>query len=310
MTQDSLTIGNYRIDLSSLDKVLFPNSGITKRDLVEYYRRIADIALPHYRDRPLSMHRFPNGIDHEGFFQKNVPDYFPDWIETVELPKEKGSVRYAVANNAATLVYLANQGCITPHLALSRRDKPDHPDRLIFDLDPSDNDFGKVQWAAARLKDVLEEELELTTFVQTTGSRGLHIVIPIKCTADFDTVRNFAHRLSAEMSARHPDMLTVEQRKSARGNRVFLDYLRNAYGQTTVAPYAVRAREGAPVATPLEWHEALARRLSPQDYTIKNIFRRLGQRDDPWARIDDRAVGLGPAMDRLESTQTYQSRRS
>ena len=157
---ETITLGNRRIELSHLDKVLFPKSGITKGELVDYYRRIADTMLPHLRERPLSMHRFPDGIGKDGFFQKNLPDYFPDWFDRVELEKEGGTVSYAVVGDAASLVYIANQGCITPHLSLARRDKPHRPDRLIFDLDPSDDDFGKVQQGAQHLK-VLLDELEL-----------------------------------------------------------------------------------------------------------------------------------------------------
>jgi bifunctional non-homologous end joining protein LigD len=203
-----------------------------------------------------------------------------------------------MANNTATIVYLANQGCITPHLALARQDRPDHPDRLIFDLDLSDDDFKKIQGAAARLKDLLDE-LELAAFVQTTGSRGLHVVVPLDRSAAFDAVREFASDLAGYLAKRHPDELTVEQRKDQRGNRVFLDYLRNAYGQTAVAPYAVRAIGGAPVATPLRWDEVGAGDLEAQKYTIKNIFRRLAQTGDPWSGIGRRAHALGAARKRL-----------
>ncbi|TVR96018.1 MAG: ATP-dependent DNA ligase [Rhodospirillales bacterium] len=203
MASKRITVGDHTVELSNLDKVLFPDSGLTKRDLVDYYRRIAEVALPHYRDRPLSMHRFPDGIDQEGFLQKDLPDYFPDWIDRVELKKEGGTVTFVVANDAATLVYLANQGCITPHLGLARQDKPDHPDRLIFDLDPSDDDFPKVQAAAAKLKDLLDE-LELSAFVQTSGSRGLHVVVPLDRSAEFGAVRDFARALAECLARRHP----------------------------------------------------------------------------------------------------------
>ncbi|MGF1612221.1 MAG: non-homologous end-joining DNA ligase [Kiloniellales bacterium] len=298
MTAQPFVISGHEIELSNLDKVLFPKSGLTKGNLVEHYRRIAEIALPHYRDRPLSMHRFPDGIEGEGFFQKNLPGYFPDWIDRVDLRKEGGMVTYVIANNAATLVYLANQACITPHLSLARQDRPDHPDRLIFDLDPSDDDFGKVQDASKRLRALLEE-LALTSFVQSTGSRGLHVVVPLDRSASFDAARGFARALADCLAERYPDLLTVEQRKSKRGQRVFLDYLRNAYGQTAVAPYAVRAIEGAPVATPLKWEEVGSRDLSPRKYTIRNIFRRLAQTGDPWSDIARRAHSLGAAQERL-----------
>ena len=295
----TLQIDGRRIELSNLDKVLFPDDGFTKSEVIGYYRRIAEPALPYYRDRPLSLQRFPDGIHEEGFYQKDLPDYFPDWIDRVDLPKEGGRITYMIAGDTASLVYIANQGCITPHLALARRDRPDHPDRLIFDLDPSDDDFGKVQDAALRLKQRLDA-LDLPAFVMTTGSRGLHVVVPLDRSVDFDTARGFARNLSGRLADSYPEVLTIEQRKNRRGDRVFIDYLRNAYGQTAVAPYALRARDGAPVATPLTWEEATARGLGPRRYTLKNIFRRLAQRDDPWQGIGDEAVALQDALKRLD----------
>jgi bifunctional non-homologous end joining protein LigD len=300
MTDETMKVDGHEIALSNLGKVLFPASGLTKGDLIDYYRRIADVALPHLRDRPVSMQRFPDGIGHGGFFQKSAPDHFPDWIERKMLEKEGGSVTHVVANNAATLVYLADQGCITPHVGLSRVDQIDAPDRLIFDLDPSGDDFAKVQGAARKVKAALDK-LELDSFVQTTGSRGLHVVVPLDREARFDEVRGFARMLAEHLAERYPEELTVEQRKAARGERVFLDYLRNGYGQTTAAPYAVRAIEGAPIATPLTWPEALADGLSPQKYTIQNIFRRLGRKDDPWAGIGRKGASIADARKRLQA---------
>lgn len=298
MSQPTIRVSGRSIELSNLDKILFPDSGISKGDLIEYYRRIADVALPHYRDRPLSMQCFPDGITEPGYFQKSVTAHFPDWVDRVTLAKENGTVTYAIANDAATLAYLANYACITPHLSLARRDKPDHPDRLMFDLDPSDDDFHKVQTAAAQVKACLDE-LDLPSFFQTTGSRGLHVVVPLDRSADFDTVRDFARTVAESLAARHSETLTVEQRKDKRGDRVFLDYLRNAYGQTAVAAYAVRAIAGAPVATPLRWDEVGAGDLHPQNYTIKNIFRRLAQTDDPWSDLGRHACSVGAAKARL-----------
>jgi len=284
-----IEVDGHEIELSNRGKLFFPDAGITKGDLVDYYRRIAEIALPHYRDRPLSMQRFPDGIAGEGFFQKNAGDYFPGWIETAKLAKEDGTVRHVVANSAATLVYLADQGMITPHLGLSRVDDIDKPDRLVFDLDPSDGDFAKVQTAARHVRAALDE-LDAPSFVQTTGSRGLHVVVPLDRSAGFDVVREAGQRIAKTLAARYPDALTVAQRKARRGSRIYLDTARNAYGQTAVAPYGVRARPGAPVATPLDWREALDRAMTPQKYTIANIFRRLGNKDDPWHNMNDEAM--------------------
>lgn len=302
MTERTVDIEGRTVELSKPDKVLFPTDGITKADLFDYYRRIAKVALPHYRGRPLTMERYPDGIDDEGFIQKDAPEYFPDWVERAEISKENGTVHHVLANNAATLAYLAGQGVITPHLGLSRVDRIRAPDRLIFDLDPSDNDFSKVQFAAKSLRATLDE-MRFASFVQSTGSRGLHVVVPLDRSADFDDVRDFARRLTAVLARQHPKELTVEHRKKDRGDRVYLDIARNAYGQTAVGPYGVRARPGAPVATPLDWNEALDGRMGPQRYTIRNLFQRLGAKTDPWAAIDEAAVearSLEKAIEAIE----------
>jgi bifunctional non-homologous end joining protein LigD len=291
--------GNRTIEVSRPDKLLFPDDGFTKYDLVEYYAKVAETALPLWRDRPLSMQRFPDGIDSQGFFQKDIPDYFPDWIERAKLPKDGGTIAYILGNNAATLAYIADQGCITPHLGLSRVDRIDRPDRLIFDLDPSDDDFGKVQFAARRVRELMDG-LKVETYVQVTGSRGLHVVIPLDRSEPFDAVRDLASTIADRLAAESPDELTVEQRKDNRGDRVFLDYLRNAYGQTAVAPYGVRAKPGAPVATPVDWDEALASDMRPGKYNIRNIFRRLGSKQDPWRDMGRRGVSARRLMERLE----------
>jgi len=299
MTDCVLNIDGREIAISHPEKVLFPDDGITKRDLAAYWARIAGTALPHYRGRPLSMQRFPDGIDGDGFFQKHLPGHFPDWIDRAELPKQDGTVTYVVAETSATLVYLADQGMITPHLGLSRIDRPDFPDRLVIDLDPSDDDFAKVQKAARHVREALER-LGACPFVQTTGSRGLHIVLALDCAADFEVSRAFARDLAERLARRHPDILTVEQRKANRGERVFLDVLRNAYGQTSVGPYALRARPGAPAATPLDWDEALDPAMTAQRHTVRSMFRRLGQKDDPWRDIDAAPASIACLWDRIE----------
>lgn len=300
-----MEIGGHSIDISNPDKVLFPDIGLTKRDLAEYYQRIGEVMVPHMRERAISMHRFPDGLDGEDFIQKAVPDYFPDWIRRESVVKEEGgSNTQIVVEDTATLVYLANQACVTPHLWLSRVDEIRHPDRMIFDLDPSGeldprDDFDIMRRAARRLRDVLQE-VELVPFVMTSGSRGLHVIVPLDRSADFDEVRDFARTVAELLVRRHPGELTLEHRKDQRGDRIFVDYLRNAYAQTSVAPYAVRARPGAPVATPLAWDELGGKDLEPRRYTTRNIHRRLAQRDDPLAGISRRARSLGEPRKRLD----------
>jgi bifunctional non-homologous end joining protein LigD len=298
---ETLEIGGRALEVSRRGKVLFPGEGITKGDLIDYAAGVAETALPHLRGRPLSLERYPDGIGADGFFQKQAPDHAPDWIPRAELPKEGGTVDYLMAEEPAALVWLADQGAIAWHAALSRADRPDHPDRLVLDLDPSrDADFAGVQRGAEILRDLLDR-LEAPAFVQTTGSRGLHVVVPLDRGAAFETARALARDLAERAAAADPDRLTVEHRKAKRGDRVFVDWLRNAYGQTAVAPYSPRAKPGAPVATPLDWEEALDPGMSPRGYHVGNILRRLGQKADPWADIARHAVSAEAAARRLEA---------
>jgi bifunctional non-homologous end joining protein LigD len=294
-----MKVGRRTLEVSNRDKVFFPDAGITKGDLVDYYQRAAAFVLPHARDRLVAMHRFPDGIDGQGFFHKDVPDHFPAWIRRERVEKAGGHLRQLVIDDAATLVYIADQGCITPHVWLSRADRIDHPDRMVFDLDPPGDDaratFDAVRWTARRLRELLQE-LGLVAFVMTSGSKGLHLHVPLDRETDFDAVRAFATDAADLLVERHPGRLTREQRKAKRGDRVYLDVLRNAYAQTTVAPYAVRARAGAPVATPLSWDELGRADLHPRRYGLRNLFRRMAQKDDPWKGMDRHARGLrGPA---------------
>jgi bifunctional non-homologous end joining protein LigD len=296
-----MEVGKHTIEITHAEKVLFPQQGITKGDLIDYYQRIAQVMLPYLERRPVSLQRFPNGINESGFYQKEAPDYFPDWIDQVEIDliEEHQKQPQVVINNTATLVYLANQAMITPHTWLSRVDKLDDPDQLIFDLDPVDGDFGVVREAARDLEQTLEE-VGLAPFLKTTGSRGLHVLVPLDRSADFDQVRDFARDLVELLARRFPDRMTTEVRKEKRQGRLFLDYLRNAYAQTAVAPYAVRALPGAPVATPLDWDELGDTQLDSRRFTMQNIFRRLGQKDDPWKGMMSEARGIKEPRQRLQ----------
>lgn len=286
-----LKVGNRIIEVSNPDKIIFPESNITKLEFVEYYQRIAPYMLPFLKNRPISMQRFPDGITGEGFYQKNASPYFPAWIKQVEVPKASGGlVHYAVCNNAETLVYLASQLMITPHLWLSSLPKLYYPDRIIFDLDPSPGvEFTQIRWAAKELKTVLDE-LGIPVFIMTTGSRGVHLVIPLKRVHTYEFTRSFAHDLAEFLVHQYPKKLTLEMSKVKRGKRIFVDYLRNGFGATGAAPYCVRALEGAPVATPIDWSELAA--ITPQKYNIKTIFRRLKAKKDPWATISKKACSL------------------
>jgi bifunctional non-homologous end joining protein LigD len=256
--------------------------------------------VPYLRDRPLAMARHPDGIDAERIFQKNVPDYFPDWVKRVKVPKQNGEVLHAVCENAATLVYLANQACVEPHIFLSRIDRLDEPDQMVFDLDPPDpSRFADARRAALELRRLLENKLELTTFVRTTGGKGLHVHVPLDRGAAYDDVREVARQIAEFLAAAHPDEMTVEQRKDKRGDRLFLDMMRNAYAQTVVAPLSVRARPGAHVATPLHWEEVEDPKLTPDRFTMPSVVKRLEEIEDPWSGLGRHRYGLGPLRKRL-----------
>ena len=298
-----ITVAGISVELSHADKVFFPDSGITKGDLVGYYRDMAGRMLPYLRDRPLVMARYPDGITGERIFQKNVPRYFPDWVTRTRVKKQDGTLLQVVCDKPATLVYLANQACIEMHSFLSRVGALDRPDQVVFDLDPpDDNRFGEVRHLALRLRELLEDELGLTAFVKTTGGRGVHVHVPLNARDDFDAARRFARQASEVLAAREPDLLTVEQRKDSRGDRVYADVMRNAYAQTVVAPYTVRARPGARVATPLRWEELEDPGLAPGRFTLRTVGERLAQpgRSDPWAGLARRRYGLARAAQRLE----------
>lgn len=299
-----MRIGRYRIEVSNTDKLLFPDSGISKGALIAYYRDVAEVMLPHLEDRPLTLHRFPGGIGKPGFYQQECADYFPDWIRTRKTPRAGNgdAVEHVLCNNQATLVYLANQATITLHGWLARAPRITCPDNLIFDLDPPDHDFPAVRRAARRIVELMET-LGMRPFVMTTGSRGLHVLAPLQADTGFDAVRTLAQEMAAWLAKRHADELTVEQRRNKRRGRLYLDVMRNAYGQTAVTPYAVRALPGAPVATPLDITELGDRRLDPQRWHLKNILRRIGQKTDPWADIRRHATAVGRAHRALRDLQ-------
>jgi len=222
----------------------------------------------------------------------------PDWMRGVEVDKEGGTLVHPVAERPEALGWLANQNCVTLHMWQSRRARLHNPDRLVFDLDPSGNDFAVVR-ATARATAAVLDDLGLACYVQTTGSRGLHVVVPLRGDADFDTVRQFARDVAEVVVADDAAHRTLEARKHNRGDRVYLDIMRNAYAQTAVAPYSVRARAGAPVATPLQWDELGARGVRADRFTIRDIPKRLAELGDPWAGMSRHARTLTGPLRRL-----------
>src|SRR5579862_2348984 len=286
------------VRISRPEKVLIP-PGITKRQLADYYERVAESMLAHIASRPLNLERYPDGIDGERIMQQRAGRYFPAWIARVEVPAEKGDVEHVMARDAATLVYLAGQACITLHPWLSRSDRLDRPDRLVIDLDPSREDLAEVR-RAARLIGEIFRELQLQPWVMTSGSRGYHVVIALRRRADFGAVRGFARGLAELAERRTPDLFTTEQRKAKRDGRILIDVMRNAYAHTSVAPYAVRARPDGPVATPLHWAELDDPQTHPQRWTLATVPDRLDRCSDPWQNLAKTATSLTAARGRLE----------
>ncbi|MUL44207.1 DNA polymerase domain-containing protein [Streptomonospora sp. PA3] len=293
-------VGRHRVRIGRPDKELFEPGGVTKRELAEHYRAVAEPMLRHLRGRPLALQRYPHGIADPsgGFYVKNRPSYAPAFAGAVRVPKEDGSAEteMLVCDDAATLVWLADQAAITLHPWLSRAGGLRYPDRLIIDLDPPGDDFTAVRRAAHDVRDVLEG-LGLAAFAMTTGSRGLHVVAPIRPEIDAAQARDFAHVIAELVARRRPDELTTLLRKQRRGDRLFLDYLRNGYAQLAVAPYSVRALPGAPVATPLHWEE-LEQVDSARAWTVRTFAERLA--DEPWRDMARHARSPRRAIERLE----------
>ena len=299
MTGEVIRDGQITVELSHPEKVLFPADGVTKGDLVQYYLAAAARMLPLIADRPVTMIRYPDGISRHPILQKNAPDYFPDWITRAEVAKQGGSVHHVICDKPATLAYLANQACVEVHVFLSRVGSLDHPDQLIFDLDPPDDDqFAGIRRAALLLRELLESDLGLTAYVKTTGGKGLHVHVPLDGAQDFEAVRQLARQAGGALAARAPDLVSTEQRKDKRGGLIYLDAMRNAYGQHAAAPYSVRGRPGAPVATPLDWAELDDDGLSPHQFTVATVPGRLAG-DDPWAGMPRRRYSARKAAERL-----------
>jgi bifunctional non-homologous end joining protein LigD len=286
-----LAVGRRAVAISSPDKALFPRAGVTKADLARHYERVAPAMLPHVRDRPLAMHAFPSGIEGPGHYLKNVPAHFPDWIARARMAKRGGSIVHVLANDAATLVYLAGQNVVTAHVWPARADEPRRPDRLILDFDPSGGSFADVR-AAAREAGERLRAIGLAPFAMVSGSRGVHVVAPLRRGPTFGDVHRVARSLAEEMVADDPRRLTLEWKRADRGSRIYVDVNRNAYAQHAVAPYAVRARERAPVAAPVRWEELSDRSLRPDGWTVRTIGARLEAEGDPWKGIGRHARAL------------------
>lgn len=242
------------IEITNADKILFPKKKHTKLDVVTYYEKIADKILPFLKNRVLTLQRFPDGIDQEGFYQKSASDYFPSFVKTEKIKTEKGTIKQVVCNTKKTLIYLVNQGTISFHIWTSRIDMIQRPDRVILDLDPSTDNFEKVKEAAVLVRNYLIEK-GIKPELMTTGQTGLHVWYKIRRMYSFDEVREEVKLYARRLEEQYPDLLTTAVRKNSRKGKIFIDYLRNAYGQTAICPYSLRANEEAGIATPISWSE-------------------------------------------------------
>lgn len=266
------------VKLTNTDRVVYPDAGITKGEVIAYYALVAPVMLPHLQGRPLTLERFTKGVDKGGFYQKHAQKHYPPWIaRTVQGGLEKKRVEYPICDTADALVYFANQGGFVFHVWPSRADTPDHPDEIVFDLDPPDGGIALVRRTAHILRDLLGE-LGLVPFVKTTGSKGLHVVTAIEPTTTFDQVHTLCAGIAALIARRAPDLITTEFYKKDRAGRLFLDTMRNAPGATFVAPYSLRGRPGAPVSAPIAWDEVDT--IAPAGIRLRDVEARLAR--DPW----------------------------
>jgi len=305
-TKHEVAIGGHKLTLSNLDKVLWPRDGYTKGDLIAYYRSVAKWLVPHLQDRPLTLQRWPDGIDHQSFFEKQAPRFKPDWVPTVSLAADQKSrkVEYMLCNDEATLTWCANLAAIVLHTWYSHVPTTDSPDYALFDLDTCEQTTMKTLCTVAlAFRDVLGE-IGLPALVKTSGGSGMHVVIPLKTGYDYDTVRQFAEIAARHVASLLPKLTTLERTVSKRPKTsVYLDYVQVGRGKTVVPPYVVRARDKAPVSMPLDWSEIdeLAKKRGEPDsaiaqWNIRNARKRLDTEGDLWAGRAWKEAKLEPAL--------------
>lgn len=280
------------------EKILFPDDGITKGELASYYETVAAVMVPHIRARPITMERYHRGIGAPGFIQKDVSRGFPAWLKRVEVPKKDGTVHHPIVTDTRSLLWLANQNCITPHVWTSRAPNLYRPDICVFDLDPSEDEPDELRAAVLQLRDLLAE-LALPSWVKTSGSKGFHIVVPLDGKLETGQVAGFAHAVGALLVKRNPKTFTQEFHKADRGGRILVDTGRNGYSATFAAAYAVRARPGAPVSAPCTWEEVEAGGVGPRSFGVRTMAARLRAIGDVWADMRRSKRSLGRPIQRL-----------
>jgi bifunctional non-homologous end joining protein LigD len=282
------------------EKVLFPEDGITKGDLAAYYETVAPALLPHIKNRPVTMERYPAGIGTKGFWQKDVSKGFPDWLRRIDAPKKDGVVHHALVTDTRSLLWVVNQNTITPHVWTTRAPDLYHPDILVFDLDPPDErQPERLRAAAVALRDLLDE-LGLASWIKTSGSKGFHICVPLDGKADIGEAAGFAHAVGRLLVQRYPKELTLEFYKHDRAGRILIDTGRNDYSATFAAAYAVRPKTGAPVSAPCTWDEVITGEVGPRTLTLRNVPARVREMGDVWSDMRRRRRSLGAAVAKLK----------
>ncbi len=281
------------------EKVLFPDDGITKGDLANYYEAIAPVMLPHLKGRPVTMERYPAGIGKKGFWQKDVSKGFPDWLERVEVSKKDGVVHHPIVNDVRSLLWVANQNTITHHVWASRVPDLYYPDVCVFDLDPSKDDPPSVRAAAIGLRNLLDE-LGLPSWIKTTGSKGFHIVVPLDGKSNMGDVAGFADRVGKLFVSHAPEHLTQEFNKVDRKGRIYVDTGRNGYSATFACAYTVRAKAGAPVSAPCTWDEVEHGTVDPATFTLRNMPARVKKVGDLWADMLRKRRSLKKPIEKLQ----------
>lgn len=299
-----LRIGGKKLKITNRNKVYFPESGITKGEIIDYYRKISKFILPYLKNRPQSLNRHPNGISKPGFYQKDMDtSQIPEWVRTEKQysKSNKKYLDYLICNNEATLVYMANLGCIEINPWHSTYDKPDYPDYMIMDLDPGNISFREVIRTALKIREVCME-IGIETFCKTSGATGLHVYIPLKKRYTYDEIKLFGELLATVVQQQLPEITSVERTVAKRKDKIYIDFLQNRKGQTIASAYSVRPKTGATVATPLEWPE-VNEDLDPKDYTIFTMHDRLQEKGDLWKGVLGKGADIGKALKKLEGSR-------
>ena len=287
---------------------MFPEDGITKGELAAYYEAMAPVMLPHIEARPVTMERYPSGIDKKGFWQKDVSKGFPDWLERIEVPKKDGIVHHPIITDTRSLLWVTNQNTVTQHVWGSRTPNLYYPDVCVFDLDPSKEDEPDVLRAVAlALRDFLEE-LGLPSWVKTSGSKGFHILVALDGTAKMGEVARFAHAVGAAMVKRDPERLTQEFAKADRGGRIYVDTGRNGYSATFAAAYTVRAKPGAPISAPCTWDEIERGEVGPRTFTLRTMRERIAKKGDLWRDMRTSGRSIKRAAEKVRSLKGESSK--